>query len=326
MTQPGLILVQQIPGPPGAPGTNCNVSVNGNPPVHPRPQINFIPVGCTVVLADNPTEGVGGATDVTITVVPAVTGWQTILDLDFSAQSNQTISADGPVTIGGQVFSKFGTAKETAAMAVVAGTGLVLQPIGLSFYLNGSVATTFPGLQLFLSALTFPQAIEWDQRLRLWVYFKTEGFNDGSSQLSGLDVAGATGNYGQYFARQQTASQAQFASKMAQAGSSASSCTGTSIQASLSAANRVVVNEFRIAPLGDRLTYIGAFGTGAWPDLGACTPVYTVHNTGVPVDVSSLLVGITPGQLGVFVGACDGGGGGFTVNPTIGRIRLDWRP
>lgn len=74
-----------------------------------------------------------------------------MLDLNFAALANQTLVADGAHVLGTTDCTKANTANEAAAMAIVNGTGLVIQPAAGSDY-NGAVRTapiltfSIPGL------------------------------------------------------------------------------------------------------------------------------------------------------------------------------------
>jgi hypothetical protein len=54
--------------------------------------------------------------------------WTTLLDLDFSTQTNQTLSSDTTYTINGKVYTKYKSANDQVSMAIVNESGLIIQP------------------------------------------------------------------------------------------------------------------------------------------------------------------------------------------------------
>lgn len=147
------------------------------------------------------TSGAGGWTDaLNPAAVPP--------GFDFSAQPNQTIAVDGPVTIGGFTWNKFGSAQEahTSALAIVNGAGLRIFPgrnAGFSVssdynFINSTAARTSPGLDIALSQLTMPNA-SWTMALRISIEVATEtqanvGNFDGTA--IGIDDGGTTNDNG----------------------------------------------------------------------------------------------------------------------------------
>jgi hypothetical protein len=121
-----------------------------------RSTVNFL--GGTV--ADNPSLG---TTDVSLSGVLGG-GWQTALDLDLSAQPNQTLGTDTTFTIGGLTWTKQNSSSDATAMAVVNGTGLVVSPIASTDYRTSG--RTSPVLLLPLSSILTPA---WGMRLRVYV-------------------------------------------------------------------------------------------------------------------------------------------------------------
>lgn len=97
----------------------------------------------------------------TTTVVPR---WRTILDLDFTALPDQTLTLDGAHTVGGVAFTKGNTATEVAPMAVVNGTGLVIQPVGTTDITN----TTLTAPWLSVPLIDIEPNLRWDMPVRVW--------------------------------------------------------------------------------------------------------------------------------------------------------------
>lgn len=117
-------------------------------------------------------------------------GWQVAFDIDFSALSNQTISADGPVTLGGVSFNKINSANEIAHLAVVNGVGLRFTPVSSPCdwfadrkslpALSANLATVIPNY-----TLTTP--------VRAWVRIKNQNFAANFDNLMMGFETGATG-------------------------------------------------------------------------------------------------------------------------------------
>lgn len=119
--------------------------------------------GTQVVVGDNLTLSAGE-----LSATNGSAGWTTALDLDFSTLSNQTISTDGTHTVGGKTWTKQNSANEVAAMAVVNGQGLVIQPVQSTDFHNGT--RTAPLLYLPLAELGISN-LSWTTKLRLSVQF-----------------------------------------------------------------------------------------------------------------------------------------------------------
>jgi len=54
--------------------------------------------------------------------------WQPIIDIDFSQQPSQTLGSDTTYSIGGYTWTKYLSTNDQVAMAIVSGSGLVMQP------------------------------------------------------------------------------------------------------------------------------------------------------------------------------------------------------
>lgn len=84
-------------------------------------------------------------------VVGAGGGWTKLASFNFAALPAQTIGSDGPTTIDGVACTKVNSAKESVAAAIVAGVGLVIQPVSASDY--GGATDTAPSLRFSPVAL-----------------------------------------------------------------------------------------------------------------------------------------------------------------------------
>src|ERR1700729_3729900 len=69
---------------------------------------------------------------------------------DWTAQSTQTFSSDGTVTIGGITWTKVNTGNASPSMNVLNGTGLVITPVSSTEFQLGS-ARTAPMMMVNLS-------------------------------------------------------------------------------------------------------------------------------------------------------------------------------
>src|SRR3990167_7030384 len=88
------------------------------------------------------------------------------VEVDLSAQANQTFSANGDYTIASRTWTKINTANEAAAAAIVNGSGLVIQPASSTDYNAGT--RTLPGMEIRLSALFSQFSVRMG--VRLWLY------------------------------------------------------------------------------------------------------------------------------------------------------------
>jgi len=87
-------------------------------------------------------QGVGTTRQSPAPEVPEVAEWHTLLDVDFAALPNQTLSPDGPYLIGAYTWTKHNSAQDQVATAIINGTGLVLCPLaGLYNYQNTRTAS-----------------------------------------------------------------------------------------------------------------------------------------------------------------------------------------
>lgn len=118
----------------------------------------------------------------------AAPGWTTTYELDFSAQPNQTINADGNYVIDGKTWAKSNSANDRVAMAIVNGTGLVIQP---AISALAGLTRTAPMIRLPLSNLTFPSAFSKSSGMRVGIYMSAYaapgGAFNGNKFWFGLD-------------------------------------------------------------------------------------------------------------------------------------------
>jgi len=137
------------------------------------------------------------------------TSWRTILDLNFQQQSSQTLSSDGSYTIGGYTCNKTNTSGESAAMAVVAGSGLVIQPNGSSTDYFGGTASA-PTLAFPLSQFI---TVTPGTKFRTWMWVPVDnmianydqvdigigsGFTSATNDISVISKIESTGSANQH--------------------------------------------------------------------------------------------------------------------------------
>lgn len=102
-------------------------------------------------------------------------GWVGVYELDFREEPSQTLGTDTTFTVGGKPWTKINSANDAVAMAIVNGSGLVIQPGSTSDY-NGATRT-LPGLALPLSQIV--PGFQVGMGVRLWAYVSS--YNGGSN-------------------------------------------------------------------------------------------------------------------------------------------------
>lgn len=103
-------------------------------------------------------------------------GYQTTLDIDFSAQSSQTLSSNTTYTIGGLTWTRQNIANYPAAgngggIAVTNGSGVVITPQATTDY--GTAVRTAPILHLPFSQLSIPN-LTWSTRIRVSAFMSAD--------------------------------------------------------------------------------------------------------------------------------------------------------
>jgi hypothetical protein len=100
--------------------------------------------------------------------------WATALDLDFTAQSSQSLTTDGTYTIGvnpytqlGLVWNKINSSGDATAMALTNGSGLVIKPASATNISAGTFSA--PALRIPLNSIIPDWTIFMPFRVWVWV-------------------------------------------------------------------------------------------------------------------------------------------------------------
>lgn len=105
--------------------------------------------------------------------------WQTALDIDFSAQSNQTLNVDQNYSIGGFTWTKFNTAQDASAMTLTNGSGIIMTPTSTANI--GSSTFNSPGLRIPISSVI--PSFTHTMPIRMWIYIPSD---NAAAQFDGL--------------------------------------------------------------------------------------------------------------------------------------------
>jgi len=236
-------------------------------------------------------------------------GWTTALDLDFSALSNQTLSSDTTYTIGGKTWTKQLSSKDSTAMAIVNGSGLVIRPVQTSEFYPPDRSS--PLLHLPLSQLSIPN-LTWTTRLRVTTYISSHnvGANyDGVTvAIESLPNAGSTSPF-QYMMRQgyvSTLGGSAFYYRDTALGSSQ-----ITTAASFGASNRTVIIELGSGMLGG-LVMTGYTST---PGSNVTPLMYRTSTNSMPtVALSTMGITLTAHR----------GGSGTALAATFARLIVEY--
>ena len=235
-------------------------------------------------------------------------GAETVLDLDFSAEANQTLATNTTYTIAGKTWTKINSANDNVAMAITNGSGLVIQP---------KAATDYAGVTRSLPAITLPLAsispeIGLGSSLRVWMYISADNMA-GQYDLGVVAVDSASFDAG-YIAKRGYGVSGQGV------GAHFQHTSGTNPgfneePVTLAAGNRVLVLD--IPRLGSPMVEAkyGAWSSG-WPAASALKPARQRYGT---VEIFSQL---TMANAVLLIGA-QRSGSGTSLSVTINRVRVD---
>lgn len=243
-------------------------------------------------------------------------GWQTAVDVNFITQANQTFATDGSYTVGGLSWTKVNSSGDATAMAIVNGTGLVVQPASATDL--GGATDTGPTLELpFSNAIT---GYSSDMPLRIWAYIASQNF--------AANFDGATVNFGN------RTSKTFF---LAVPGFSTAISPNLNVYIAFNF-NSTGLSFTNIGPLpnvimleapngidgGKFLVYSGTWSSG-WPARSALSPLALQEPWS---GTSTVLTNITPfgtaSQWAMRLGA-HRAGSGTALNVAFGQARIDFK-
>lgn len=256
-------------------------------------------------------------------------GWTTLLDLDFTAESTQTIGANGNYTIGGKTWKKENAANEVVSMQITNGTGLVIKPNASAY---GSGSRTAPLIWLAFSQLTTTVDFTLMGNLRIWlqlISWTTTGGGNGSKVFSGVDTDSLSYSHSlawNMFPSYPTAIQMNLATNVN--GSAATANTAGGDNNPDITTNKVMVMQIPGIGTGEPPPIFvskGAYSSG-WPSpKTGLTPFLGIFPTNAfgtnmpkffPADVTT--------GFGIVLGAMSSGSVGDIF--TVARLRVDYLP
>jgi hypothetical protein len=121
--------------------------------------------------------------------------WNTVLDLDFTTQPNQTLSPDGNYTIAGKLWTKENSASDDVAMNITNGVGLIITP-NRSTGSNYVSFRTAPLLRLPFSS--FWSTADLATRIRIYVSLGDTSTDFGSGASGRYSATGIDSNNTDY--------------------------------------------------------------------------------------------------------------------------------
>ncbi len=242
-------------------------------------------------------------------------GWKTALDLDFTAQTTQTLSPDTTYTIGGLTFTKHNSANEASNCVLTNGTGITITPTSGTDIVNST--RSLPLLFLPLSQLSISN-LDWSTAIRAWIYVSAAnpGGNYDNSVLSfGTDSTDWNYNALRGF----NGSQGLWLRRTINASSNNSGVYGVTLNnSSVQVISLTMDSTWGNIYHGNLTTWPGS----TWPTT--VRPMYSwTDGTGGVVDGFAGNAG-TPGGLGVFFGAMRSGSVTAFAS-TFARLRIDYR-
>lgn len=240
-------------------------------------------------------------------------GWQTALDLDFTAETTQSLSTDTTYTIGGKTWTKFNSTNDQAAMVITNGTGLVIQPKSTSDYNGGT--RTFPGIYLPISSIA-SVALASATAVRVTVYISSQNIAANyDSVVFGIDsqsnVCGYAVKYGRGVG-------AIGITTFVQANSSNLGFNDTTVTlGSTSNVVRMIIPKFGWPAVG------AAYAAGA----GNVIPTATSFLNGGQINYDNTarnMTGLTPANASLFLGA-QRAASGTSLSITISRVVVEYK-
>jgi hypothetical protein len=245
-----------------------------------------------------------------------LTGWKTVLDLDFTAQTTQTLSPDTTYTIGGLTFIKHNSANEVSNTVLTNGTGITFTPNSSGDCVSGT--RSFPLFFLPFSQLNIP-SLSWETGIRVWAYISAA---NPSSTFDNSVLGVGTDSTDWYYIVFRGDGPGGNGLWMRRTIASSSNNTG-SFGGTLNNTNNQVMS-ITVDSLWGNI-YHGNMTTGTpapWPNATRPMNSYT-DSTGQQTDGFAGNAG-SPGNMGIIFGAMRPASGTAFVS-TIARLRVDAR-
>lgn len=241
----------------------------------------------------------------------SASGWQTALDLDFSAQSSQAMGTNGNYTIGGYTWARQNQASDRVAMALTNGSGLIIQP-GTSDYFDST--RTVPLIRLPLSQLSIPN-LSWSTRLRIWAYISADN-SAANFDFCGVGIDNDTTTRDFFTVRMFNTTGNIGSRKNVDNVRTDALTSGLT----LGATNRVLVCELEGVLPSVMRSYYGSYGSGNFPSLT------TLQSTAGQTVAPLVSVGATvPDSMGVILLAGRASPSTTLLSVTFARVRVDYK-
>jgi hypothetical protein len=263
------------------------------------------------------TNAGGGVAGLSVNFPTIPVGWQTAVDIDFTAQANQTLATDTTYTIGGQTWTKINSANDRVAMAVVSGTGLVVKPAANAGDYFGSTRN-LPAITLNLSAVI--PGFHWAMPVRVWLFQSADNMGSNNDQAT---LAIETGTSLNYVLKRGYQSAALTWTTTANLGGSN---VGQAIL-SHNTTDRVFLLTLSDGIGGHRfLTRTGVYSAG-WPTIASLNPssYYAFDQSAAAGDGKiANYANVAASAWDVLVGAGSVNDGGGTLSVTFARILVEY--
>lgn len=240
--------------------------------------------------------------------------WITALDLDFAAQANQTLSSDTTYSVGGLTWTKENSVHDASPMAVVNGSGLIIQPTSVSDWYN----TTSPTMPCISTDITsFLPDFDSTSPVRFWIYVSA---NNISNNYDGVKAGICTRDPNPKTNAFLTGPHANGTNKGALAAFIVNNGT-LQYQAPVAATADVFMVELPWGPVGLFAYWMYATWAGQWPAIGSMTPTYV---SGPASGLQYMGYVGAPSNWKIILGA-QRSGSGTSLSVTIARIKLEYK-
>jgi len=242
--------------------------------------------------------------------------YRTVYDINFTAESSQTFSADQNYTMGGATWVKQGTSYEDSAASVGSG-GLVIRPNQTSDWNITGSGRNLPMLKLPIknafSGFSMPS------RLRVWAYNPS---NDAANNYEDAVITVGSGD-----------STLEFVVKRGRglSGNGLSPAyTSTVVRGNnyldnvmtLGTSNDVIVFDIPSLYMANFKVYYGAYTANGWPGLGSMSLALPWDYYASNLVSASILTALASDKVSVCLGAQRSGSGtAYTVR--FDRLRID---